>query len=410
MAIFTVPLPDIGEGVVEGEVLSWLKQEGETLRKDEPVVVVMTDKATVELPAPYPGTLAKQYYKPGEIAIKDRPLYDISLAEGVVPITKQEHKRKAAATEEPTAAAPEVARPSRPCHAVKTAGPEGVLATPATRHLAKQLGIDLHTIRGSGEGGRILPQDLRGNGAPQAQKPSTPVPRLEGDTETPLMGFRRVIAEKMVESSNTIPHFSYFEQVDATRLIQLRENLKKRADKEGIKLTFTPFLIRALSLTLNLYPEANSAIDPNTQTVVSHKKHNISLAMNGPNGLVVPVLKDAQDLSLEGIIRAFEELKVRTLQGKVTPQEMQDGTITISNFGALGGNGVFATPIINYPQAAILGVARIQPQPVVVQREVVVRDVLSLSWSFDHRLIDGDKACALSKTFCELVANPSRLL
>lgn len=408
MKIFTVPLPDIGEGVVEGEVLSWLKQEGETLRKDEPVVVVMTDKATVELPAPYPGTLAKQYYKPGEIAIKDRPLYDISLAEGVVPITKQEHKRKVAAAT--AAEEPEIARPSRPCSVARAATQEGALATPATRHLAKQLGVDLHAIRGSGEGGRILPHDLRGTVAPQAQKPSTPVPRLEGDTETPLMGFRRAIAEKMVESSNTIPHFSYFEQVDATRLIQLRENLKKRAEQEGIKLTYTPFLIRALSLTLNLFPEANSAIDPHTQTVVSHKKHNISLAMNGPNGLVVPVLKDAQDLSLEGIIRAFEALKARTLQGKVTPQEMQDGTITITNFGTLGGNGVFATPIINYPQAAILGVARIQPQPVVVQREVVVRDVLSLSWSFDHRLIDGDKACALSKTFCELVANPSRLL
>lgn len=410
MAIFTVPLPDIGEGVVEGEVLSWLKKEGDALLKDEPVVVVMTDKATVELPAPYPGILAKQYYKPGEIAIKDRPLYDIALAEGVVPITKQEHKRKAAAAEEP-AAAPEVARPSRPCN-VLTANPartqEGVLATPATRHLAKQLGVALNTISGSGEDGRILPRDLRGT--PQAQKPSTPVPRLEGDTETPLMGFRRLTAEKMVESSNTIPHFSYFEQVDATRLIQLRDNLKKHAEQEGIKLTFTPFFIRALSLTLNLHPEANAALDLNTQTLVSHKKHNIALAMNGPNGLVVPVLKDVQDLSLERIIRAFEALKTRTLQGKVTSQEMQEGTITISNFGALGGNGLFATPIINYPQAAILGVARIQPQPVVYQREVAIRDMLSLSWSFDHRLIDGDKACALSKTFCELLANPSRLL
>lgn len=408
-AIFTVPLPDIGEGVVEGEVLSWLKKEGDTLLKDEPVVVVMTDKATVELPAPYPGTLAKQYYKPGEIAIKDRPLYDIALAEGVVPIAKQEHKRKTAAAEEIAAAvvaAPEAARPSRPCNVTPTPG--GVLATPATRHLAKQLGVDINTIRGSGESGRILPTDLRGT--PQTQKPSTPVPRLEGDTEAPLMGFRRLTAEKMVESSNTIPHFSYFEQVDATRLIQLRDNLKKHAEQEGIKLTFTPFLIRALSLTLNLHPEANGALDQNTQTLVSHKKHNISLAMNGPNGLVVPVLKDVQDLSLEGIIRAFEELKRRTLQGKITSQEMQDGTITISNFGALGGNGIFATPIINYPQAAILGVARIQPQPVVYQREIVIRDMLSLSWSFDHRLIDGDKACALSKTFCELVANPSRLL
>ncbi len=413
--LFTVNLPDIGEGVVEGEVIEWLKAVGDRATQDEPVVVVMTDKATVELPAPYPGTISKHYFSPGQIAIKGKPLYDITLDEA---IEGRNHTNGSAASSD---APRERSASQRPCPAkmqtaVATEQPpsEGILATPATRHLAKQMGIDLALIQGTGPDGRITDEDIRNYGASQQRRStaeeSVPLWSLEGDTPKPVIGIRNLMAKRMALSKRTIPHFTYCEQLDATRLVQLRNNFKDKAALEGIHVTYLPFLIKALSLTLKQYPDANSSYDTEQNVLVLHSQHNIGIAMSTPQGLIVPVLKGVEKMSLVEVIRAFDDLKKRALSNQLKSSEMKEGTFTITNFGVLGGGGGWATPIINPPEVGILGIARIRKQPFVKNSDLVVREALNLSWSFDHRVIDGELAASCSHYFSTLLENPAPLL
>lgn len=396
MAIYTVNLPDIGEGVVEGEVIEWLKNVGDPIRQDEPVVIVMTDKATVELPAPYPGKLSKQYFEEGQIAIKDNPLYDIEIKDEGVHQEREEKK-------DSSLQIPKRDKQSQP--QASTSGNQ-VLALPAVRSFAQKMGIDINTIQGTGKDGRVTLDDLRSAGHSKTDE----VTHFDDDEEIPLIGIRNLMAKKMTDSKDHIPHFSFFEQVDATRLVQLKQNYKQQAEKEGVHITFAPFMIRALSLTLEKYPQVNASLDEAKNALVVHKHHNIGIAMSLPNGLIVPVLKNVQELTLNGIILAYEDLKERALNHKLQSNDMKDSTITITNFGVLGSGGQWATPIINYPEAAILGIGRIQKQPIVKDNAIVIRDMLPLSWSFDHRIIDGDLAATFSHYFANLLQNPAPLL
>lgn len=402
--IFTVKLPDIGEGVVEGEVIEWLKKENDLVTQDEPVVVVMTDKATVELPAPYPGKIAKHYYKPGQMAFVHKPLYDIE-TDDVVPTSIAEPEN--VETKEVSKPA-EKSTPSK--SGAKPASGNQALATPHTRQLAKELGIDINQIQGTGKEGRVTIEDLQGIGASAGQTPSKPIPRFPGDQETPIIGIKKLMAQSMAESKSKIPHFSFFEQVDATRLVQLRQKFKEEAEKQHIHVTFMPFIIRAVSLSLKKYPQFNSSIDTVENMLVVHHPHNIGIAVSTPLGLIVPVLKNVQEMSLEGIIKAYEDLKERAMTNKLQPHEMKDATITISNFGVVGGGGSWATPVINYPEVSILAVNRIQKQPIARNGVLVVRDILNLSWSFDHRVIDGEMASIFSHYVANLLQNPAPLL
>lgn len=404
--IITVTLPDIGEGVVEGEVIEWLKKEGDSLRQDEPVVMVMTDKATVELPAPYPGILAKQYVVPGTLAIRGKPLYDIAV-EGDGPQQKE-------STPQPKASAQATANQSLPPAepTVNIQHPKSEhrgLATPAIRRIAKELGIDIDEVPGTGKEGRVTEQDLRSNLHTPLHQLS-PLPRREGDREEPWIGIRHLMAQKMAESKHMAPHFSYFEQVDATRLVQLRDALKAEGANEGISVSYIPFVIRALSLCIHQFPWINSSIDPDANHLILHQHHHIGIAMSTQQGLIVPIMKNVESLSLEQLIRSFDELKKRAQKNQLHSEDMKGATITISNFGVLGGHGLWATPIINYPEVVILALARIQKQPVVKDNEVVARDMLNLSWSFDHRVIDGHLATQVSSHFCSLISNPAKLL
>lgn len=360
----SVKLPDIGEGVVEGEVIEWLKAVGEKLGQDEPVVVVMTDKATVELPAPHPGILIKQYYQVGQLAKCGEPLYDIEIGDFT----------------------------SR------------ALATPATRKLAKDKGIDINAVTGTGNEGRVTSNDLK-NFHSKAEKTDS-----LGDQECPLVGIQALMAKKMTESKRLIPHFSFHEKVEATRLIKLRENMLKEAAKENIQITYMPFFLRALSLTIDKYPIVNSSFDSSSNKLCLHKRQNIGIAISTKRGLIVPVLREIQGVSIKRIILAYEELKKKALEDGLQSHDMKDGTITISNYGVLGGEGSWATPIINYPEVAILALNRIQKQPAVKNNEVVVKDILNVSWSFDHRVIDGNLAAHISAEFSSLLKNPARLL
>ncbi|MFT5317685.1 MAG: pyruvate dehydrogenase E2 component (dihydrolipoamide acetyltransferase) [Chlamydiales bacterium] len=417
--IFTVTLPDIGEGVVEGEIIEWLKNEGDPLSQDEAVVVVMTDKATVELPAPYPGKLSRQYYQVGEISIKDQPLYDIQLSDHVAKMLTVAQKvspnGNGSATANKTAAAKKPVPPPKNTPKAKlppVARPDGqkALAAPTTRKLARDLGVDINSVPASGRGGLVSSEDIRkfvaGSGGPT--HPTTPTPYFDGDEVKPLQGIRALVAQKMTESKTIIPHFSFFDSANARYLIQLRNNLKGEAQKRGLKLTFLPFFIRALSLCLKEFPQFNASVDLQKNALVIHKPHNIGIAMKTNYGLIVPVLKDVQNKSLEKIITGYNELREKAWTNKLKPEDMKDSTITISNFGTEGG--LWATPVINYPEVAILATAKIQKQPVVRKDEVVIRDILNCSWSFDHRIIDGDMAASFSKAFIKLIENPIRIL
>ncbi len=356
--VYTVNLPDIGEGVVEGEVIQWLKNIGDPIHQDEPVVIVMTDKATVELPAPKPGKMAKQYFQPGEKATLHKPLYDIELS---VEMKK-------------------------------------VLATPAMRRMAREKGVDLSQVAGTGKEGRVTSQDIE---APKVAH--------TGDEE-PLIGIRKLMAEKMAEAKRIIPHFSYFEEVEVSRLVQMRNKYKEKAEAEGIQVTYIPFFIHALSLTIKKFPVLNSTVDMSAKKILFHASHNIAIAMSTNLGLIVPVVKDAQNMTLEQTIRAYEDLKNAAATNKLQPKDMKESSITISNFGAFGNGGLWATPIINTPEVAILAVNKIQKRPHVKGEELHVCDMLNLSWSFDHRVIDGHLASQISHHFASLIHNPAGLL
>jgi pyruvate/2-oxoglutarate dehydrogenase complex dihydrolipoamide acyltransferase (E2) component len=351
-SLLTVTLPDIGEGVVEGEVIAWLKQEGDFLKQDEPVVVVMTDKATVELPAPQPGRLAKCYYKVGELALKDQPLYDIELGE----------------TE--TFSHP--------------------LAAPPVRKAAKDQGIDLHQIKGSGPEGRILMDDL------------TQTPAVK-----PAGGIQQAMAKKMAEAKTSIPDFSIFAKADLTRFLSTYQKLSTEAEKENIKLTVMPLFIRALSLTIKAHPQINSTYEDSK--IHTHTHHNIGIATAGPYGLIVPVLKKVETLSLRDLIHAFEELKKRSLSNQLTPSDMKEGTISFTNFGSLSPYCIGGTPIIYAPQVSIFGIAHIQKEPAVINDEIVIRERINVNSTFDHRVVDGKLAADATNTFIEILENPVRL-
>lgn len=393
-SIHTVKMPDIGEGVVEGEVVQWLKNVGDTVQKDEPVVIVMTDKATVELPSPFKGVIAKHHYKTGDIAKKDHPLYDVETPEKITDKPSQDLQFS-----ETTETFSKAVLPSSGT----------ILASPPIRKLARDLGIDIESIHGTGQGGIVTADDLKRCAVPPASGPVFTM-HLADDEEIPLVGIRRLMAKKMKTAKSEIPHFSYFEQVDATRLIQLKQNLKKQAQQENLHLTYMPFLIKALSLTILQYPILNSMIEPTNDKIIVHKQQNVGFAVSTESGLIVPVLKNVEKMSLFQIVKLYEKLKSKAVEGKLLPEELKEATITISNFGVLGGGGLWATPIINFPEVAILAVAKIQKQPVVKSEQVVARDILNLSWSFDHRVIDGDLAASISHAFSLLIQNPAQLL
>ena len=322
----------------------------------------------------------KQYYKPGEVALRDKPLYDLEIS-GDEKLPKQEDiisKPISGSVSKPKTA------PPQPYQGKKA------LATPPVRKLAQELGIDIGSLQGTGKNGHITIEDVKNYTKVSTDASIEKQVQLPGDEIIPLVGIRNLMAKKMKESKEKIPHFSYFEQVDASRLVQLRHNLKEQADQENLHLTYMPFFIKAFSLTINKFPVVNGMLDPQTNSLVLHKKQNIGIAISTKLGLIVPVLKDVESLSLAQIIKGFEELKKKASEGKLSPNDFKDSTVTISNFGVFSSGGLWATPIINYPEVAILAVARIQKQPIVKNDEVIARDTLNLSWSFDHRVIDGD--------------------
>jgi pyruvate dehydrogenase E2 component (dihydrolipoamide acetyltransferase) len=404
--VYEFRLPDIGEGVAEGEVVKWFVAEGEVVKEDGPLVSVLTDKANVEIPSPKSGRILKLHAAVGE-KVKVGGLLVTIDAEGT------------AAAPTPTAApaaAPGPA-PSPGTTAPPLAGQAPrLLTTPAVRRLAAERGIDLTSVRGSGPGGRILEADLAAGaqatpappvppppGAappvpatasapavtpPPPGAPPAPAPASPSEERVPIRGLRRVIAEHMAQSTHTAAHFTYVEEIDVSELVRLRERMSKHVEKHGAKLSYLPFIIKAVVAGLREHPWMNATMDDARQELVVHKDFNIGIATAAPDGLIVPVVHHADRKSVSALAKEISELAERGRAGKLTRAELSGGTFTISSLGALGG--VLATPILNYPEVGILGVHRIVRRPVYkADGTLVPADLMNLSVSLDHRVLDG---------------------
>jgi len=405
-------LPDIGEGVVEGEVVRWLVKEGDTVREDQPLVEVMTDKATVEIPAPRAGRVGKRLFAEGEICPVGKALLTIEL-DAAAPAAA------AVAPKVATTPAPAAATTAATTGEIPSTAHTMVLATPATRKLARELRVDIRLVVGTGRAGRITSDDVRNHGgagaptvaAPAAKPASAPVAvaPMAGDVRIPFRGVRKKIAEHLVHSKHTAAHFSYWEEVDCTDLVQVRAKTNEKLAARGVKLSFLPFIIKATTAALAKFPQLNSTLDEKAGEIVQRGAHHIGLATATDNGLIVPVVRDAASKTLVELAREIERLAEATRTGKATREELSGSTFTITSLGTLGGLG--ATPIINFPEVAILGVHKIARRPMVAAGDkIVARDMMNLSISVDHRVVDGYDAARLVADIKASLENPGLLM
>ncbi|MDR9469425.1 2-oxo acid dehydrogenase subunit E2 [Marinospirillum sp.] len=396
-------LPDIGEGIVECELVEWHIQEGDKIQEDQPVADVMTDKALVEITAMHTGTITRLYCKKGGLAKVGQPLFEIDV-EGTAEA--EEAKEDSVPKKE----APEEVEKPEPLAASK-ADSGKVLATPAVRRIGRELDLDLSQVQGSGKEGRILKEDLLPYQKGEASQPSAPPTAAAGaqDRSEPLKGIKAAMARQMQEAYSSIPHFTYAEEVDVTELEALRRQLKPDFEQEGLRLSLMPFMMKAIALAVQQYPLLNSRVNADCTEITYLGDVNVGMAADTPLGLLVPNVKQVQQKSLKEVTAEINQLTEAARQGKLPPDSMKKGTISISNIGVIGGT--VATPIINKPEVAIVALGRIQELPRFnSQGEVEARKIMQVSWSGDHRVIDGAtmaRFCNLWKSYLE---QPGKML
>jgi 2-oxoglutarate dehydrogenase complex dihydrolipoamide succinyltransferase (E2) component len=397
--VYEFRLPDIGEGVSEGEILKWMVKEGDRVKEDQPLVEVMTDKVNVQIPSPRTGTVTRILVKEGEVA---------KVGQTILVISEEGEPSVQQASAIPTTSA--VPAPQMQ-PAVQQAQQGGVIATPATRKLARELGVDITTVRGSGPQGRVTEDDVRRAAQIPVQRQQAAVrPAEQGLREevVPLRGVRKTIAERMSRSKRTAAHVTHVDEVDMTELVLLRDAFKGSAEKRGVRLTYLPFIIKALVPALKEFPYINASLDEQSGTIVLKKYYNIGIATDTEQGLVVPVVKDADRKDIFELAGEIERLAEKARAGQLTLEEVHGSTFTITNVGSIGG--LFATPIINLPEVAILGVHKITKRPVVRDGRIEVRDMMYLSLSFDHRVIDGAYAAKFTTRLIEVLQDTKKLL
>lgn len=418
MATFEFKLPDLGEGVQEGELVKWHVKEGDLVKEDQVLAEVMTDKATVTVPSPKAGRVLKVHGKEGDMAKVHQLLVTMDI-EGEAPVQAAGHGAHGAAEAPAAPAAPVAARSDSAKAETK------VLATPVTRRMAREHGLNLADIPGTGPQGRVTKADVMAaleGGARKAnvvaEAPAAPAlvrgeaPRVSAgraDERIPLRGLRKKIAEKMVRSKFTMPHFAFVEELDGTELSALRKRLNAQlaAAGENTKLTFLPFIIKAVIAGLKKFPHLNANFDEAAQELVVRGEYNIGIAAATPDGLTVAVVRDADRLSLRELANEIARLGTAARERKLKMEELTGGTFTISSLGQSGG--LFATPIINHPEVAILGVHKLKKRPVVVDDEVVIREMMNLSISCDHRVIDGAVAAEFVYEVIKYLEKPDML-
>jgi 2-oxoisovalerate dehydrogenase E2 component (dihydrolipoyl transacylase) len=427
MSQFIFKMPDLGEGTVEAEIVAWHTKPGDVVQEDQVIVEVMTDKAAVEVPAPVGGRVVSISGEPGDKVAVGSPLivFETGAAEAV-PAAMHVAPAVPVRSTAPSISAPDPGRPD-------PGGPQGhgrVKASPASRRRAREAGIDLSTVSGSGPGGRILPGDLMaadnrapvtppiGPGARHVSAawaaPETSGPTSSGapsalpeTTEIKVIGVRRVIAERMSEAKRNIPHFAYVEEVDVTELESLRQHLNTKLAKGEPGLTYLPLVILALTRTLESFPQCNVLYDAARGVLVRHRAVHVGVATQTPDGLKVPVVRNAHALSLWDLAADIRRVSERARSNKATRDELVGSTITVTSLGKLGG--IASTPVINAPEVAIIGLNKAVDRPVVHDGAVIVRRIMNLSSSFDHRFVDGYDAAAMIQTLKDLLEHPATI-
>jgi len=406
-------LPDIGEGIVECELVEWLVKEGEVILEDQPIADVMTDKALVQIPSMHSGVVEKLYYKQGEIAKVHSPLFSMTpeadsstndtVEAKAEPESKSEVKPGVKVPVDSVKAEPVVSN---------TKDNGKALASPAVRRVARELDINIHQVEGSGKKGRVYKDDVVAYSQNGASAVSTVIAggAIIGSTSVePIRGIKKIMATAMQNSVSTIPHFTYCEEIDLTELIALRGELKDVFAKQDIKLTMMPFFMKAMSLAIKEYPLVNTKVNEDCTELTYFNDHNIGMAVDSKVGLLVPNIKQVQTKSILDLANDIMRLTNDARSGRVASKDLKGGTITISNIGAIGGT--VATPIINKPEVAIVALGKLQKLPRYnEQGDAEARSIMQVSWSGDHRVIDGGtiaRFCNLWKSFLE---KPSHML
>ena len=393
----TIDLPQVGESVVEGIIGKWLKQPGDPVEKYDSLVEVVTDKVTMEVPSPVSGVLGRILAQEGDTVPMGAPIAEIETDE--VPATADAAPSPVTAPAEAVSTTGYLVKESRPVgptgggveeapeQAPQQENPERARYSPAVRRLAQEHNVDLRRVTGTGMGGRITRDDVLGHlGTMTAKAPPAPQPAAGGDTVIELTPVRRMIAQHMVRSATEIPHAWSMVEVDVSGLVQRRESAKAEfLQREGVELTYLPFVIQAVVESLKEHTRLNSSWGGDK--IILKRSINIGIAVAAPEGLVVPVIHEADSLSVAGLAKAGRELTGKARQGKLALQEVQGGTFTVNNTGALGS--IVSQPIINYPQAAILTTEAIQKRPVVINDAIAIRSMMNVCLSFDHRIVDG---------------------
>jgi pyruvate/2-oxoglutarate dehydrogenase complex dihydrolipoamide acyltransferase (E2) component len=376
-------------------------KEGDKVSEEQPLVEVMTDKVNVQIPSPKTGTVTRILAKEGESVKVGQVILEIDSGADGQPVGPVQ----ASSASTPMTSA------SRPSQVQPAAAAEGVLATPATRKLAREMGVDITKVRGSGSMGRISDEDIRkaaNQGKTTMAAAATRPAGKPNEERVPVRGLRKIVAERMARSIHTTAQVTHVDEADMTELVLLREAFKGSAEKRGVKLTFLPLLIKAVIPALKEFPYVNASLDEEAGEIVLKKSYNIGIATDTENGLVVPVVKDADKKDVFEIAAEIQQLAAKARSAQLTLDDVHGSTFTITNQGSVGG--LFATPIINYPEAAILGTHKISKRPVVREGKIEVRDVMYLSLSFDHRILDGAYAARFVNKAISMIQDPKLLL
>ncbi|MGG3005823.1 dihydrolipoamide acetyltransferase family protein [Geobacillus stearothermophilus] len=429
---FEFKLPDIGEGIHEGEIVKWFVKPGDEVNEDDVLCEVQNDKAVVEIPSPVKGKVLEILVPEGTVATVGQTLITLD-APGYENMTFKGQEQEEAKKEEKTETVSkeekvDAVAPNAPAAEAEADPNRRVIAMPSVRKYAREKGVDIRLVQGTGKNGRVLKEDIDAflaggakaaaeptpqaaeeKAAPQAPAAKTVVPEGEfPETREKMSGIRRAIAKAMVHSKHTAPHVTLMDEADVTKLVAHRKKFKAIAAEKGIKLTFLPYVVKALVSALREYPVLNTSIDDETEEIIQKHYYNIGIAADTDRGLLVPVIKHADRKPIFALAQEINELAEKARDGKLTPGEMKGASCTITNIGSAGGQ--WFTPVINHPEVAILGIGRIAEKPIVRDGEIVAAPVLALSLSFDHRMIDGATAQKALNHIKRLLSDPELLL
>lgn len=409
--------PDIGEGIHEGVIMKWLVNVGDNITEGDSVAEVETDKVTAEIPSPRSGKVLELKAKKGDKINVGQVFITIDTGSGSVEVVEEE----TAGVVGEVIASSEVI-PSSTEGSISSAKIDKnikILATPVARKLAKDMGVDINSVKGTGPNGRVMKEDINNakDDVPKQNVGSKVAPKVVKESlsiqderieRIPLTRIRKTISDRMTQSRFTIPHTTAMDEIDITKLDDFRRKYKDILKEEDVNLTYLPFVIKAVIVALKAFPEFNSSLDEEKEELVLKHFYNIGIATDTERGLMVPVIRDADKMSIIELARAIQDVSTRAKESKVELHELKGGTFTITNYGSIGG--YFGIPIINFPESAILGLGRVVKKPIVKDDQIVIAKVMPLSLSYDHRIIDGASGAHFLNILKELLGDPDLLL